>query len=128
LRGLNKELFFEFWEECNKMNYCIIVEGKRDKSVLKKVGFRNLLAINGKSLKEIAKQIKGEVVILTDFDKEGKEKARKLKKYLVKLGIRVNDRLRKKFAESCRIRKIEEFKRYLKEVLPLLKFYKSVRF
>lgn len=75
----------------------IIVEGKKDKDVLQELGFNNVVLLheNGNPLYAVLDKIKEECVILTDFDKKGKEYYATLKKELLKRGIKVNDRFRR---------------------------------
>ena len=77
----------------------VIVEGKRDKRALESLGIQKTVPINGKPLIEIVQQIAGmgktdRIIILTDFDKEGKKLASRLELLLRKFGIHPNSRLR----------------------------------
>ncbi|MBN2203336.1 MAG: toprim domain-containing protein [Candidatus Aenigmarchaeota archaeon] len=91
----------------------VIVEGKRDKLALCLLGFKNIIELNT-GIYEIVEKLNGKnVVILTDYDKEGIEIAKKLNKILPPLGYKVDTKTRKKigflFAE-LKIRKIEELR------------------
>jgi len=63
------------------LDYVIIVEGKKDVSSLKSLGFKRVYAVHETSvplkekLREIADRItkKDKICILTDFDKKGKK-------------------------------------------------------
>lgn len=72
-----------------------IVEGTKDKRVLVSFGFSNVHTIN-KSFYETAESFKGNLLILTDFDPEGEEIAKKLSLLLVKFGCNVDVSSRKK--------------------------------
>ncbi|UZE94039.1 MAG: toprim domain-containing protein [Candidatus Pacearchaeota archaeon] len=76
----------------------VIVEGKKDKKALEKIGFENIFILHGRPLyvqiEKISSEVK-ECIILTDFDKKGKQLYHWLKKELVKNGVRINDRLRR---------------------------------
>lgn len=89
-----------------------IVEGKKDKKVLFELGIRHILPISGKSLENIAEYIGAEnwksVVILTDFDRDGKKKAEKLEKLLQSYVL--IERATRRFFKSLKIAKIEELK------------------
>ena len=81
--------------------HLIIVEGKKDKAALEKLGFENIFVINktGKSLPEQMEQIqelvgKDKVCILTDFDKKGKQLYLLLKSKLQEIGVRQENSLR----------------------------------
>lgn len=87
----------------------IIVEGPRDSNALKSLGLKNTISLNGKPLHEVAlyvsksyvsrddRNYSKEVVILTDFDSEGKKIAAKLDYLLRKHKVMVNSKLRGKF-------------------------------
>ncbi|MEE9322951.1 MAG: toprim domain-containing protein [Candidatus Aenigmarchaeota archaeon] len=88
-----------------------IVEGKNDKKALKSLGVKNIIAINGKPLYEVAEIVsksKREIVILTDFDKKGREIEKRLKNLLQRHKKHPNSRLRGKIM-SLRKNKIEDF-------------------
>lgn len=83
----------------------IIVEGKKDKNALISLNIpsKNIFPINedGRSLYEkieeienIAKKTKKSCVILTDFDKKGKQLYLIIKKELSNCGVKINNNLR----------------------------------
>jgi len=76
----------------------LIVEGKKDKKALKSLGLKNIIAIKGRPLYEVVESIKTnkEIVILTDFDKKGREIEKRLKYLLQRHKKRTNSRLRGK--------------------------------
>lgn len=76
----------------------LIVEGKNDKKALKSLGLKNIIAIEGRPLYEVVENIETdkEIVILTDFDKKGREIHSKLKYLLQKHKKRINSKLRGK--------------------------------
>lgn len=86
-------------ERVKNNNLLIIVEGKKDKIALEKIGFNNISVLNenGKSIlvriEEIAKR-KEECVILTDFDKKGKKLYNLIKSEFVSNGVKINNKLR----------------------------------
>jgi 5S rRNA maturation endonuclease (ribonuclease M5) len=70
------EAFLELKNLVEKMNEeisCVIVEGRKDKEALEKIGYKGSIIYADRF-----KKAKGKVVILTDFDKEGKEIARRI--------------------------------------------------
>jgi 5S rRNA maturation endonuclease (ribonuclease M5) len=95
----------------------IVVEGKKDKAVLTKLGFRKTIDISGKSLHEVSDKIKlgnlNSVIILTDFDEEGEIKASQLRKLFTHSKIKVDSFTRRRF-KSLKIHKIEELKSFTK--------------
>lgn len=93
-------------------NQTIIVEGKRDKKVLHSFGFTKIIKIE-RGLYETTTKIKNNVIILTDFDKEGKLINKKLTRLLQSQGIKVDINMRKKVGSlfaGLKIRAIEELK------------------
>jgi len=112
----DEEIFLELIEE---MKYhLILVEGKKDVKALKSLGLENIIAINGKPHIEILEKIykyqkhpnfkELSVVILTDFDTEGKKLASRFKLLFQKYHIKCNSRLRNKFMKFGKST-IEEF-------------------
>ena len=99
-------------------NIWIIVEGKKDKLVLSKLGLMNIFDISGKRLEDCVEAVSFKhpesVVILTDFDKEGLKKQRQLSKLLTSNGIKINYVVRKKFNSLFKIQKVEELKSFIK--------------
>jgi len=110
-RKKTREELFKILEQVK--NKDVIVEGKRDKEVLCSLDFKKIFTIN-KGLYETAEKIKeNEVLILTDFDKEGREIAKKLNLFLQSLGYNVDRENRRKIGlmfTRLRIKKIEELK------------------
>jgi 5S rRNA maturation endonuclease (ribonuclease M5) len=97
------------------INIPVVVEGKKDKVVLNKLGFKKIIDVSGKSLHEISDKFDGfkSVIILTDFDEDGEIKALQLKKLFNHLKIKVDSFVRKRF-KSLKINKIEELKSFTK--------------
>ncbi len=91
----------------------VIVEGKRDKEALCSLGFQKIITLN-KGIYETTEQIKEkEVLILTDFDSEGKQIARKFNLILQSLGYKTEKQTRRRIGlmfTKLRIRKIEELR------------------
>jgi 5S rRNA maturation endonuclease (ribonuclease M5) len=114
--NINVEEIKKFLNKCKNLDAPIIVEGEKDKRILESFGFKNIISISGETLENIASRIKSfnfsSVVILTDFDSEGRRKFYLLKKYFQANGIFVNVDIRKKIKFLFRIGKIEEMKFY----------------
>jgi len=91
----------------------VIVEGKRDKNILCLLGFKKILTLN-KGIYETTEKLKEkEVLILTDFDNEGRQIARKLNSILQSQGYKVDRKTRRKIGfmfTRLKIRKIEELR------------------
>ena len=81
----------------------LIVEGMKDEKALKTLGLNNIIKINRKPLYQVAQEVSRaktkEVVILTDFDRDGRALAAKLMRLFRPYKIRVNKRLRRKIME-----------------------------
>jgi len=94
----------------------VIVEGKRDKEVLCSLGFNKILTLK-KGIYETTEELKEkEVLILTDFDSEGRKIAKKLNLILQSFGYKVDIETRRKVGfmfTKLKIRKIEELRSVL---------------
>lgn len=90
----------------------IIVEGLKDKRVLSSLGFKNIYTISGRAPETIAKLVSLDeprsVIILTDFDREGRKHFKRLVKFFHSHGIKVDTFLRRKIKSIAAIHKIEE--------------------
>jgi len=102
----------------NDSNSILIVEGKRDKIALSKMGALSLVDISGKSLETTIKTISlknpESVTILTDYDKEGEKQLKILTKGLHSQGIKIDNTLRKQIKSTFNIQKIEEINSFTK--------------
>jgi len=91
----------------------VIVEGKRDKKVLCSLNFTDIITIE-KGIYETTESLKEkEVLILTDYDSEGKQIAKKLNNFLQHLGYKVDKETRRKIGflfTKLKIKKIEELR------------------
>jgi 5S rRNA maturation endonuclease (ribonuclease M5) len=91
----------------------VIVEGKKDEKALKSLGLKDIIAINGRPLykiADIALSTDKEIVILTDFDKKGRQIENKLKELLHRQNKKINSKLRWKVMALGK-NKIEDFGR-----------------
>ena len=88
----------------------IIVEGKKDVQALNGLGLLGAAALNGKPLGKFAEGVLTgkEVVILTDFDRQGKRLNARLCTLLQRRGIHPNARLRH-MVRALGKTKIEDF-------------------
>jgi 5S rRNA maturation endonuclease (ribonuclease M5) len=93
----------------------ILVEGNRDIKALNKLGINNVNSINKPiySLIEDISRKNKEVIVLTDFDHEGRKLYSKIKHELNRNGIKVNDKYRR-FLSRCKITHIEGLFTYYK--------------
>ncbi|MGC9133131.1 MAG: toprim domain-containing protein [Nanopusillaceae archaeon] len=103
----------------NKKDTFIIVEGKRDKDVLKELGLNNIYTIYEiKKLENLSLYFK-EAIILTDNDNKGNSLYKYLKNLLESEGIIINDRDRRKFFKYFKVREVENLRKNIEK----LKFY-----
>ena len=90
----------------------IIVEGKKDRKALEKLGFTKIIEISWKSDEKIENLLRRKdvkrVAILTDFDREGERKHKDLKRVLERTGIKADFTFRDKFRKTFQIKKIED--------------------
>ncbi len=92
----------------------IIVEGKKDKWALEEIGFTNIILLD-KPLYQVVESVNSkEVIILTDFDKKGKERYTTLKQEFSRRGVKVNTKLRSFFRKNTPIVHIEGLATYFK--------------
>jgi len=112
----------EIKNKIKKMKLVVIVEGKRDKKAVSNLGFKRIITIDGKPIFKILDLLKPKdhVLILTDFDREGKKKAKKLRSLLARRRIKIEEQLRRDFSRFFRIKKIEELNSLFKEASILL--------
>lgn len=105
----------EAWlEKLRKTNKLIIVEGKKDKEALEKLGVKNIVCLSGpiyKVIEDISEKTK-EVIILTDLDREGKKLYHRLKHNLQKHGVRVDNYFREFLFKETTLTQIEGIFRY----------------
>ena len=97
-------------------NILVIVEGKKDRIALEKLGLSNITELSKKPLFQIVEGIANEnkeIIILTDLDKKGKELYGKLSKDFQRYGVRINNELREFLFKNTKIRQIEGLTAYL---------------
>jgi len=84
-------------EEISKLiedNLLVIVEGKKDKISLNKLGITNIITLN-KPIYETVELINdNKIVILTDLDSEGRKLYNVLRHELQRKGVKINNKLR----------------------------------
>lgn len=114
--------------EMNEIVDAIIVEGKSDENVFISLGFRKkIIKCSSKDLETIKEELKNlklgdnkrtkekiKVAIFTDFDEKGKELNKKIKAYLQKNDIIIENFYRNKFKEiAFEIREIEDLNKMI---------------
>ena len=108
-----------FIDSIKNSNTLIIVEGKKDKAALQKLGISNVIQLNKKALYQIVEEVANfneECIILTDLDKKGKEIFGKLNSDLQKNGVKVNNKFREFLFRHTKLRQIEGIDSYLENL------------
>ncbi len=106
----------EFWlSRIKASGKLVIVEGKKDRKALSDLGVENIMTISKPLYKvaEDAAESSRDVIILTDFDRKGKELYGKLKKDIIKQGARVDSFFREYLMKNTRLSHIEGIFRYI---------------
>jgi 5S rRNA maturation endonuclease (ribonuclease M5) len=107
---MKQELIQEILTTINKEKETVVlVEGTKDKQVLQKFGFTNIITLENKPIYSIVELLDQEVVILTDFDKKGKELYLKLKDLCSRRGVKVKTKLRT-LLRKTKVTNIEDLK------------------
>ena len=112
-----KEEFQGLIDKIKDSNILVIVEGKKDRNALNKIGIQNIIELNKKPLFQIIEEISDsndECIILTDLDKKGKELYGRLNSDLQRRGVKINNKLREFLFKNTKIRQIEGIKADLK--------------
>lgn len=108
----------EWVDELNSSAKSIIVEGPNDKKALEQLGIRNSIFILSKKpvffIAEKVAEKSSQAVLLTDFDKKGKELYKKLKTELQNHGVEIDNKARHWLLKNTRISHIEGILSYAK--------------
>ena len=95
----------------------VLVEGKKDKSALERLGIGNIKILD-KPLYKITEELvkaEKEVILLIDLDKEGKLIYHKLIPQLKKFGVKVNEMFRNKLFKT-KLRQIEGIDKFFRKM------------
>mgnify|MGYP001559487244 CR=1 FL=1 len=105
----------EWVDELSNEDSLIIVEGKKDKLALNKLGIENVNSIKEPIYLVIEKIIdhNKEIIILTDLDKEGKKIYSKLRHEFQRYGIEINNKYRRFLIKHTKITHIEGLPTYI---------------
>ena len=93
----------------------VVVEGDKDIAALNHFGIKNIVKLK-KPLYAVVEDIDSmakEAVILTDFDRKGKELYGKLRKDLMKHGVKVDTYFREFLQKNTKLSHIEGLKTYM---------------
>ena len=107
---INAEEFNNHIRNIKNLNTLVIVEGKKDKAALQKLGVNNVIELNKKPLFQIVEEIantNNDCIILTDLDKKGKELYGKLNSDLQRNGVKIDNKFREFLFRHTKLRQIE---------------------
>jgi len=107
----------DLYEEMhNARNVTVLVEGPNDKRSLEKLGFTNVIHLQG-PLYQMVELVENEheVLLLTDLDSHGRRLYRYFYDQLTRRGVRINNRLRH-LLFTTPVRQIEGLWNYLRRV------------
>lgn len=108
----------EWIEKIRATEKAVIAEGIKDKKALISLGVnaKLIFTLSKKALFEIIENIAEnfkEAIILTDFDKKGKELYGRLKKDLVKNGVKIDNQFREFLQKNTKLSHMEGIIKYL---------------
>jgi len=121
-RKLRKfELLLQEIEELKELSkHCaIVVEGKKDERALRSLGidaeYYHATSIPTFELCEKIREKHRDVILFIDADREGRKLCKKIKSYLVEMGVRVNDRYRLSMLMKLETHQVENvYRRFIK--------------
>jgi hypothetical protein len=103
----------------DKKDSIIVVEGRRDKEVLREFGFNNVYTIYELRKDDGIFLNYKEAIILTDNDNKGRILYKYVRNLLESDGIIINDIERRRFFKYFGIREVEDLRKHIEEI----KFY-----
>ena len=120
---LTPESAVEFKQLIQRMldsDAAIIVEGKKDKAALEKLGIpgSRIIALDQRPIFVVAEAVASdyrEVAILTDLDSEGKKLYGSLNTLLQRLGVRIDNSFRNFLFKSTKLRQIEGISNFIQQ-------------
>ena len=102
-----------------KKDSIIVVEGRRDKEVLREFGFNNIYTIYELRKDDGIFLNYREAIILTDNDNKGRILYKYVRNLLESDGVIINDIERRRFFKYFRVREVEDLRKHIEEI----KFY-----
>ena len=118
---MNKKIdeFNNLIEKIKSSGILVIVEGKKDRAALLRLGISNVIELSKKPLFHIVEEIANEneeCIVLTDLDRKGKEIYGKLNSNLQRHGVKINNKLREFLFKHTKLRQIEGIFTYLENL------------
>jgi|GEM_PF-1396514 len=89
----------------------VVVEGKHDEQALRKAGLHcQIVLVMGRTTQLVIEKLpqNGNIILLTDFDEEGRRKEKDLKQALAQNGLKADEAARKNFRQLFRINTVEQ--------------------
>ncbi|MGC9079307.1 MAG: toprim domain-containing protein [Nanopusillaceae archaeon] len=103
----------------------IIVEGRRDKEALNKMGIKNVYTIYElRKMENIFLDYK-EAIILTDNDKKGNKLYLYVKNILESEGLTINNYYRKKFFNIFKVKEVEDINKKIDRILFYVNYFEN---
>ena len=113
------ELLEEWRAELDNNHKSIIVEGTKDKAALESLGVHNrIYVLSKKPLYQVIEDIAAhekDIIILTDFDKKGKELYGRLRRGFEKSGVKVDRYFREFLQKNTKLSHMEGLLTYLEK-------------
>lgn len=104
--------FLEIQEMLEEMkDFYVLVEGINDKIALQRQGLKKIITINKRPIYLVAEDIAkktNQVIILTDFDKEGEKLKKRILSEASQFSVVEDKILRLTFFKKTKIRQVEE--------------------
>ncbi len=106
---------------CADNGASIIVEGKKDELSLKRLGVKKgvlCLKASDKNFYDFTSLIKGEAILMVDFDKEGEKLNRKLISELTQMKIKVDNSIWRRIKALTRpeVKGVEDLANYVEKI------------
>ena len=104
-------------EDIKKSGSLILVEGKKDRKALEKIGIppKMIYEMTGKYIEKAVEELRDEkeVLILTDLDPRGRKLYSRLDHYFSQIGVKVDNTFRNFLFKETNLRQIEGIATYI---------------
>jgi 5S rRNA maturation endonuclease (ribonuclease M5) len=113
-----QKLLIRVLRELDESGKPILVEGKRDKAALERIGVKNRIFLINLTPDELCKRVSNvadEAVILTDFDEAGEKLGKRIEEALHSYSVLPNTEVRRKMRYLLGVYNFEEIDRKMEE-------------
>jgi 5S rRNA maturation endonuclease (ribonuclease M5) len=113
-----QKLLSRVLKELDESGKPILVEGKKDKAALERIGVRNRIFLINMTPDELCKRVSkvaDEAVVLTDFDEAGEKLCKRVEEALYSYNVLPNTEVRRRLRYLLGLYTIEEIDRKLEE-------------